>query len=52
MLSKYIEGCGNLLLSTFKDKNIGHSLGRFSGESTLVDLNYIKLNNQGIDPLF
>jgi hypothetical protein len=52
VVSKYIEGFGNFLLSTFKDKNIGHSLGRLSGESTLVDLNYMKLNNQGIDPLF
>ena len=31
VMAKNIEGCGNLVLSTFKDKNIGHSLGRLSG---------------------
>jgi len=40
------------MLSTFKDKSIGHSLGRLSGESSLTDINYIKLNGQGLDALF
>jgi len=46
-----LDDCGNLLLSTFKEKNIGHSLGRLSSESNLTDINYIKLNNQGLDPV-
>lgn len=50
VLSKKLDDCGNLLLSTFKEKNIGHSLGRLSSESNLTDINYIKLNNQGLDP--
>lgn len=40
------------MLSTYKDKNIGHCLGRLSGELTVSDINYIKLNNQGLDPLY
>lgn len=41
-----------MVLSTFKDKNIGHSLGRLSGELSVTDINYIKLFNQGLDPLY
>lgn len=38
------------MFSSFKDKSIGHSLGRLEG-STLVNPNYIKLKDQGIDPI-
>lgn len=40
------------MLSAFKDKSIGHSLSRLSGESSIADLNYMKLNNQGLEPIF
>jgi hypothetical protein len=36
ILAKKVEDCGILMLSTFKDKSVGHSLGRLSGESTLT----------------
>ena len=52
VLAKKVEGCGTLVLSTYKDKNIGHSLGRLSGELTMTDINYIKLYNQGLDPIY
>lgn len=41
-----------MVLSSYKDKSIGHSLARLTGESSLADINYIKLNSQGIDPIF
>ena len=51
---KDLQGFGTLMFSSFKDKSIGHSLGRLDDStgnpnSTLVDINYIKLFNQGID---
>lgn len=48
VLTKKVDDCGTLMLSTFKDKSIGHSLGRLSNDSTLTDINYIKLNSQGL----
>lgn len=52
VISKKIDDCGTLMLSTFKDKSIGHSIGRLSGDSTLTDINYIKLNSQGLEPVY
>jgi hypothetical protein len=40
------------MLSSFKDKNIGHSLGRLEGSSNLTSINYIKLAGLNISPLF
>lgn len=40
------------MLSAFKDKNIGHSLGRLDDDYNISDLNYIKVNNQGIDQIY
>lgn len=51
VLCKNIKGCGKILFASFKDKSIGHYIGRLDG-SNLMDPNYIKLHNQGIDPLF
>ena len=51
VLVKNIKDCGKLIFASFKDKNIGHYLGRLDG-SNVMDNNYIKVNSQGIDPFF
>ena len=48
---KDIKDCGTLMVSNYKDKNIGHTLGRLEG-TTLQDINYIKLINQGLNNVF
>lgn len=39
------------MLSSFKDKNIGHSFGTLEG-NILKNINYIKLNTSNTTPLF
>lgn len=39
------------MFASFKDKSISHCIGRLDG-TNLVNPNYIKLFNQGIDPIF
>ena len=51
ILVKDIKDCGTLMISNYKDKNIGHTLGRLEG-TTLQDINYIKLINQGLNNVF
>lgn len=53
VIAKNVRECGTLMFSSFKEKSIGSSLGRLDHSSSngaqLVDINYIKLHNQGIE---
>ena len=46
-----IKDCGALIMSNYKDKNIGHSFGRLEG-TTIQDINYLKFLNQGLNSIF
>lgn len=48
---KDIQDAGTLLLASFKDKSIGHTLGRVDG-TCLEDSNYLKFFNQDLHSLF
>ena len=51
VLVKDIKDCGTLIQSNYKDKNIGHTLGRLEGNS-IQDINYLKFINQGLNSVF
>jgi hypothetical protein len=48
---KNIKNYGVIMLSSYKDKYLGHSFGVLEG-NTLKNVNFIKLNTNNTNPLY